>query len=97
MKKAIIIGIGQDRGLGAQLSKRFAKEGLHVFLASRTQSNLDSLVSRIEAECGKATAFCTDSTDEEQVMVNLAPRAYPSDHPSSFLSFTLLPVSGIRP
>ena len=68
MKKAIIIGIGQDRGLGAQLSKRFAKEGLHVFVASRTQSNLDSLVSRIEAEGGKATAFCTDATDENQVI-----------------------------
>ena len=68
MKKAIIIGIGQDRGLGAQLSKRFAKEGLHVFVASRTQSNLDSLVSRIEAEGGTATAVCTDATSEDQVI-----------------------------
>ena len=68
MKKAIVTGIDQDRGLGAQLSKRFAKEGLHVFVASRTQSNLDSLVSRIEAEGGKATAVCTDATDEDQVI-----------------------------
>ena len=68
MKKAIVIGIGQDRGLGAQLSKRFAKEGLHVFVASRTQSNLDSLVSRIEAEGGKAAAVSTDATNEDQVM-----------------------------
>ena len=68
MKKAIVIGIGQDRGLGAQLSKRFAKEGLHVFVASRTQSNLDSLVSRIEAEGGTATAVCTDATSEDQVI-----------------------------
>ena len=67
MKKAIVIGIGQDRGLGAQLSKRFAKEGLHVFVASRTQSNLDSLVSRIEAEGGKATAVSTDATSEDEV------------------------------
>ena len=50
MKKAIILGIGLDKGLGAQLSKRFAKEGLHVFLASRTQSNLDSLASKIEKD-----------------------------------------------
>ena len=68
MKKAIVIGIGQDRGLGAQLSKRFAKEGLHVFVASRTQSILDSLVSRIEAEGGTATAVCTDATSEDQVI-----------------------------
>ena len=67
MKKAIVIGIGQDKGLGAQLSKRFAKEGLHVFLASRTQSNLDSLASTIEKEGGKATAVCTDATNEDEV------------------------------
>ena len=68
MKKAIVIGIGQDRGLGAQLSKRFAKEGLHVFVASRTQSNLDSLVSQIEAAGGRATSVSTDATDEDQVI-----------------------------
>ena len=67
MKKAIIIGIGQDRGLGAQLSKRFAKEGLHVFVASRTQSNLDSLVSKIETESGKAISISTDVSNEDQV------------------------------
>ena len=67
MKKAIVIGIGQDKGLGAQLSKRFAKEGLHVFLASRTQSNLDSLASKIEKEGGKATAVCTEATNEDEV------------------------------
>ncbi|MBT4183919.1 MAG: glucose 1-dehydrogenase, partial [Deltaproteobacteria bacterium] len=38
MKKAIIIGVGTKQGLGAQLAKRFASEGLHVFVASRTQS-----------------------------------------------------------
>ena len=67
MKKAIILGIGLDRGLGAQLSKRFAKEGLHVFVASRTQSNLDSLVSKIEAEDGNATSVSTDATNEDEV------------------------------
>ena len=67
MKKAIVIGIGQDKGLGAQLSKRFAKEGLHVFLASRTQSNLDSLASKIEKEGRKATAVCTEATNEDEV------------------------------
>ena len=67
MKKAIILGIGLDRGLGAQLSKSFAKEGLHVFVASRTQSTLDSLVSKIEAEGGKATSVSTDATNEDEV------------------------------
>ena len=67
MKKAIILGIGQEKGLGAQLSKRFAKEGLHVYVASRTQSNLDSLVSIIEKEGGTATAVNTDTTNEDEV------------------------------
>ena len=30
MGTAIIIGVGPDRGLGAQLCKRFASEGLKV-------------------------------------------------------------------
>ena len=67
MKKAIVIGISEERGLGAHLSKRLAKEGLHVFLASSTQSNLASLASTIEKEGGKATAVCTDATNEDEV------------------------------
>ena len=67
MKKAIILGVGPMQGLGAQLALRFAGEGLHVFVASRTLSRLDSLVSDIEKEGGKATAICTDATSEDQV------------------------------
>ena len=32
MRKAIIIGVGPDRGLGAQLCQRFAAEGLKVYV-----------------------------------------------------------------
>ena len=35
MQKAVVIGVGPERGLGAQLCKRFAKEGLHVVAAAR--------------------------------------------------------------
>ena len=68
MKKAIIIGVGTEQGLGAQLAKRFASEGLHVFVASRTQSRLDALTVEIEQAGGKATAVCADATNEEQVI-----------------------------
>ena len=68
MKKAIIIGVGTEQGLGAQLAKRFASEGLHVFVASRTQSRLDALTVEIEQAGGKATAVCVDATNEEQVI-----------------------------
>ena len=68
MKKAVIIGVGTEQGLGAQLAKRFASEGLHVFVASRTQSRLDALTVEIEQAGGKATAVCADATIEEQVI-----------------------------
>jgi len=68
VKKAVIIGVGTEQGLGAQLAKRFASEGLHVFVASRTQSRLDALTVEIEQAGGKATAVCADSTNEEQVI-----------------------------
>ena len=50
MKKAVIIGVGAEQGLGAQLAKRFASEGLHVFVASRSQSRLDALTVEIEQD-----------------------------------------------
>ena len=68
MKKAIILGVGPEQGLGAQLALRFERDGLHVFVAGRTQSRLDSLVSDIKREGGKATAVSTDATSEDQVV-----------------------------
>ena len=48
MKKEIIVGVGADEGLGSQLAKSFASEGLHVFVVGRTQSRLDALTVEIE-------------------------------------------------
>lgn len=64
MSKAIVIGVGPDRGLGAQLSKRFAAEGLEVVVAGRTQSTLDAVVADIKAKGGRATAVVSDATSE---------------------------------
>ena len=74
MKKAVIIGVGAEQGLGAQLAKRFASEGLHVFIASRNQSRLEALKIEIERAGGKASVVCTDATNEEQV-INLFEKA----------------------
>jgi len=52
VKKAIIMGVGADQGLGAHLAKRFASEGLHVFVAGRTQSRLDAVKVEIEQTKG---------------------------------------------
>lgn len=68
MRKAIIIGVGPDRGLGAQLCKRFASEGLHVLAAGRTRSAIDRVVAEIESKGGKATAVVADATSEVDIV-----------------------------
>ena len=68
MKKAVIIGVGAEQGLGSQLAKRFASEGLHVFIAGRTLSRGQERASEIEQAGGEATAVCADASDEEQVI-----------------------------
>ena len=68
MKKAVIIGVGAEQGLGSQLAKRFASEGLHVFIAGRTLSRVQKRANEIEQSGGEATAVCADASDEEQVL-----------------------------
>ena len=67
MDTAIVIGVGPDRGLGAQLCRRFAGLGLKVFVAGRTRESLDAVVAKIEADGGVAEAVVTDATDEGEV------------------------------
>lgn len=67
MNKAIIIGVGPDDGLGAQLVHRFAAAGLHVFAAGRTLERLETLTQRIASSGGEATAVLADATDEASV------------------------------
>ena len=67
-KKAIVIGVGPEAGLGARLAQRFASLGLHVFVAGRTQADLDRVVNSITTNHGKATAVVTDATDEAAVI-----------------------------
>jgi NAD(P)-dependent dehydrogenase (short-subunit alcohol dehydrogenase family) len=67
MRKAVIIGVGPDQGLGAQLCKRFAGEGLHV-VAGRTKSALDAVVDDIASAGGRATPVVADATKEADVV-----------------------------
>ncbi len=68
METAIIIGVGPEKGLGAALCKRFASLGKHVYVAGRTQSKLDVVVSAIESSGRKATSYVTDCTNEDQII-----------------------------
>ncbi len=68
MRTAIVIGVGPDQGLGAQLCKRFAAEGLHVLVGGRTQAALDAVVVDIVAAGGRATAAVADATSEADIV-----------------------------
>ena len=67
MNTAIVIGVGPERGLGAQLAIRFAGAGLNVIAAGRTQASLDAVVDVIRANGNDASAFVCDATDEASV------------------------------
>lgn len=79
MQTAIVMGVGPEQGLGAQLCKRFAGLGLAVFVAGRTREKLDAVVSMIEANGNKARAYVADATDEAEVkgLFDAASRAGP--------------------
>lgn len=67
MNKALVIGVGPEKGLGASIAARFAREGLHVFVAGRTAQSLEKLVQKIGCAGGTATAVVADATQEGQV------------------------------
>jgi NAD(P)-dependent dehydrogenase (short-subunit alcohol dehydrogenase family) len=65
---AVVVGVGAEAGLGGALCKRFAREGLHVFLAGRTAARLEALAGTIASAGGRATAVPTDTTREADVV-----------------------------
>ena len=68
MKTAVVIGVGPDRGLGAQLCKRFASDGLKVVVAGRTQSAIEAVASGIVSSGGQAVPFAADATSEADIV-----------------------------
>jgi NAD(P)-dependent dehydrogenase (short-subunit alcohol dehydrogenase family) len=67
MRKAIVVGVGPEAGLGAALCRRFAAGGLHVFVSGRTRESIDACAASITASGGKATPVLADATREEEV------------------------------
>lgn len=72
MDTAVIIGVGPERGLGAQLSQRFAGHGLHVVMGGRTQSRLDAVAAGIVRNGGQATGVAADATREHDIVALFA-------------------------
>lgn len=65
---AVVVGVGPEAGLGGALCRRFAHEGLHVFVAGRTPARLEAVVAAIARAGGRATAVPTDTTVEADVV-----------------------------
>lgn len=66
--KALILGVGAERGIGGAASRRFAREGYHVLVAGRTPAKIEKVVDTIRKQGGSATAVTVDGTREDEVI-----------------------------
>ena len=64
--KALVIGVGAERGLGAALGSRFAREGHHVVVAGRALDRVEN-AARPTGEGGRAEHFGVDAASEADV------------------------------
>ena len=64
---AVILGVSASNGLGAAIARRFARGGLHVVVAGRTESRLATVVEEIETQGDQASLCVTDATDADAV------------------------------
>jgi NAD(P)-dependent dehydrogenase (short-subunit alcohol dehydrogenase family) len=65
---ALVIGVGAEAGLGAQLAHRFAQEGFRVLIAGRTEARLKSVATAIKQAGGQAEPIAADATREQDVI-----------------------------
>ena len=60
---AVVVGVGASRGLGAALARRFAKGGLQVIAAGRTDEKVKIIADEITDAGGSALPFAADVTN----------------------------------
>lgn len=68
MTAALVLGVGPERGLGAALARRFADEGLQVFIAGRSLFKLQAVAASIAGRGGAASPIVADATLEADVV-----------------------------
>jgi 3-oxoacyl-[acyl-carrier protein] reductase len=61
----VVVVTGANRGLGREMSLRFAREGARVVLVARTESELEAVAEACEGETLVAPADVTDSAEVE--------------------------------
>jgi NAD(P)-dependent dehydrogenase (short-subunit alcohol dehydrogenase family) len=64
---ALVLGVGPLQGLGAALARRFAAEGLQVFIAGRSSAKLALVADTIAESGGAAFPVIADATVEADV------------------------------
>src|SRR6266700_292589 len=64
-KRAVVFGAGGS--IGAAVAREFAAEGAEVFLAGRTESNVEQVKKHIAAGGGRAHATVIDGVDDAAV------------------------------
>ena len=67
-----VIVTGGGRGIGQATARAFAREGANVLVLGRNEADLESTVSAIEADGGRAWHLTCDVRDEAQVDATVA-------------------------
>ncbi len=64
---ALIMGVGPEQGLGAALCKRFAREGIQIFVCGRTTDKVEHTAALINSNGGQGVPITANVTDEADV------------------------------
>lgn len=67
-RTALVVGVGSKAGLGAALARRFAREGLTVFIAGRNADRLKAVATESRHARGSIHPVVADVTKEKDVL-----------------------------
>lgn len=65
--KVVVLGAGPADGIGAAVARRFAHEGLHVFISGRNIEKVEESAHQIRLAGGSADAIKVDVTSQEDI------------------------------